>query len=136
MLGRFACPTSVAVTSMDTTLVEDGAMSKQAIARRLIELGDERSFNTLRKYDLATLEQLLAERMPATVPDIEPPPVPQGWDSVPGGVAEPVCIPSNAEIVSAGRANTEPMPVAVPNLAAWLALATLPLSVLRGIVGV
>ena len=112
-------------------------MSKQAIARRLIELGDERSFNTLRKYPVEQLEAMLAERMRATMPEVEPA-SPQGWDSVPGGVAEPVaepvCIPSDAE----SGANAEFVPAAVPasTMAAWLALATLPMSVLRGIVGV
>lgn len=47
------------------------ATSKIALCRRLVELGDERSVNTLRRLSLERLELMLEESLPRTV-EIQP----------------------------------------------------------------
>lgn len=65
-------------------------MSKQEMARKLIDLGCTKSFNTLRKYSVDVLEGMLAAAMPATQPEIALPELPDvtPWDELPPCVTE------------------------------------------------
>ena len=111
-------------------------MSKAQIARRLIELGNSKSFNTLRKYSVADLEAELAAAMPATLPVIELPQV----EPVCHTYVEPAHIPTDKELYQAALApklelvmlRDEPAPAPMNR---WVALMLMPFMMLGRIMG-
>ncbi len=135
-------------------------MSKAAMAKRLIELGCDKAFNTLRKYPLDHLEWMLEAHELPTMPTIELPPVEAPteitrdmsddqiaaletyWnapivESVP--VASPApYIPTDAEIM---RPALTPAPVVEPakerrTIGEWLQLAFSPFLLIRTVFGI
>lgn len=121
-------------------------MSKQEMARKLIELGCDKAFNTLRKYSVETLEGLLTANMKATTPLIELPPVvedapkdvvktPEASTIAPETV-KPIYVPTDAELYQAAKPVSAPVAAQAGTLAAFVALALTPFALLRGIVGV
>jgi hypothetical protein len=110
--------------------------SKAALARKLIDLGDTRSFNTLRKYSVEQLESMLHGAMPATLPVIELPQVEQVCHTY----VESAHIPTDKELYAAALApklelvmlRDEPAPAPMNR---WLALAMVPFMMLGRIIG-
>ena len=119
--------------------------NKTAIARRLIELGDTRKLNTLRKLPLHVLQDMLPkcyvdkaayDAMPATLPVIELPQV----EPVCHTYVEPAHIPTDKELYQAALApklelvmlRDEPAPAPMNR---WLALAMVPFMMLGRIMG-
>lgn len=111
-------------------------MSKQEMARKLIELGNPKAFNTLRKYSAEHLEAMLQAAMPATMPVIELPQVEQVCHTY----VEPAYIPTDKELYAAALApkpelvmlRDEPAPAPMNR---WLALAMVPFMLFARIIG-
>lgn len=113
--------------------------NKAELVRKLIQCGETRKPNTLRKYDLATLQAMYAAAldrqadammaaMPATLPTIELPPVAEAY------------IPTDKELYQAALApklelvhlRDEPAPAPMNR---WVALMLMPFLMLGRIVG-
>ncbi len=110
-------------------------MSKAAMASRLIELGSDRAFNTLRKYPAELLESMLAAAIvaePEMVALFENEPV------LASTVAAPY-VPTDAEIM---RPSTlTPAPIVEPakerrTIGEWLHLAFSPFLLIRTVFGI
>lgn len=122
--------------------------SKQAMARKLIELGCDKAFNTLRKYPAELLATMLSEEMAAlehsqasTAPVVEPCVT---VESAPVATPETTAltvvpkayIPTDAEIMAHRRSQT-PVVASEPVRASYSPLAVCMgfLGFLRGVVG-
>ena len=123
-------------------------MSKQEMARRIVAMGHPKSFNTLRKYSVETLEAILQASLPVTDPEIALPevrvePIGVAADAVLEYEAfhiEPAPtyqhIPTDAELMRPALTAGPVVEHQETGYGRWMALCVSPWLMLKAIVGV
>jgi hypothetical protein len=123
-------------------------MSKASMAKRLVELGDKRAFNTLRKLEADVLRAMVADleglavraEASLTKPELDMSLTPEEC-GLPVGIDRRVTVPDDEVIVRQAMVLYGPKPVASPVAApaSWLALvamAILPFRIVLSAIGV